>query len=75
MAKKRKLRGCPMCGSQAFWTKGNKDIRMIDTVRCLECGLTLEEDYKPFSALDKWNCRVLDHTTEDKEVNLDGDNL
>jgi len=75
MAKKIKLRGCPLCGAKANWAKGDKSTRMLDMVQCSECCLTLEADYKPQSALEAWNARVMDMYIEDREVNIEGKNL
>ena len=77
MAKKLKLSGCPFCGGKAFWRKGNKDTRMNDCVQCLECFAEIEGDYKPQSALEKWNMRTADYYVHknDREVNIDGENL
>lgn len=77
MAKKLTLKGCPCCGSKAYWCKGNKETRMNDLVQCLECSLMMKGDYIPQSALDKWNWRVMDYIIQknDREVNIDGDNL
>lgn len=73
MAKKIKVNGCPCCGNTAFWTKGNKDTRMIDRVQCSECFLEIEGTYKPLSSVEKWNFRVLDHYIKDTYYNIDGE--
>lgn len=75
MAKKIKLRGCPLCGAKAHWTKGDKGTRMLDRVECSECFLALEGHYQPQSALAAWNTRIMDMYIEDREVNIEGENL
>ena len=49
---------CPCCGSKAYHTLGDKAVRSVDMVNCVECFLTMETDYEPYSALYKWNKRV-----------------
>lgn len=75
MAKKLTLKGCPCCGEKAFWIKGNLDARMTDRVQCLECGLEMEGTHEPQSSLDLWNARFNDHFIQDREVNIEGENL
>lgn len=73
MAKKITIQGCPLCGCPAHWVKGNRDTRMPDVVQCLECGLELEGDYTPQSAVEKWNFRVLSHYMQATVWNIDGE--
>lgn len=77
MAKKRKLKGCPFCGGKAHWRKGNKETRMPDYVGCLDCSAVIEGEYKPMSSLEMWNIRTADYCVmkNDREVNIDGENL
>lgn len=75
MTKKLKLLGCPCCGAKAFWFKGDDNTRMEDRVQCLECFLEVAGDYTPQSALEKWNWRVLSHCIQNREVNVEGENL
>lgn len=75
MAKKLVLKGCPLCGSKAYWTRGDKSTKMTDRVMCLECSLSIEADYRPQSALELWNMRVSDYQAETRDVNIEGENL
>ena len=68
-----KVYGCPCCGSEAYWTKGNKDVRMNDRVQCLECFLEMEGDYEPQSAVKAWNVRVLENFTKDTVYDINGE--
>ena len=49
---------CPCCGGKAYHTVGDKSVRSVDIVNCVECELTMETEYEPYSALIKWNKRV-----------------
>lgn len=75
MAKKLELKGCPLCGHEAYWQKGDKKTYILDMVRCLDCGLEIEAEYEPQSALRLWNCRVADYYIHNRLVNIEGENL
>jgi uncharacterized Zn finger protein len=49
---------CPCCASEQIGhAVGDRSIWMNDLVQCLSCGLTMEGDYEPNSALVKWEVR------------------
>lgn len=73
MAKKLTINGCPCCGHPAHWIIGNRDTRCSDRVQCLDCGLELEGDYTPQSAVEKWNWRVMEHYVKSRMWNINGD--
>ena len=77
MAKKMTLKACPFCASPAYWTKGDRNTRMNDCVRCLECFAEIEGDHKPMSALEAWNTRSSSYviSKNDRMVNIEGENL
>lgn len=73
MAKKITINGCPCCGAPAFWIIGNRDTRCNDRVQCLECDLEMEGDYRPQSAVEKWNWRVAGHFIKARTWNIEGE--
>ncbi|WNV47256.1 hypothetical protein ENKO_147 [Klebsiella phage fENko-Kae01] len=75
MSKQVIVFGCPLCGSKAFWTKGNAETRMNDRVQCLTCFLEMEGDYEPMSAVLSWNMRVHDNYIQDSVYSIDGERI
>ena len=50
---------CPFCGGKSVHSLGDRNVRMPDMVQCLGCGAGIQEEYEPYSALTKWNRRVM----------------
>lgn len=47
---------CPFCSGIPTHVVGDREVRQPDVVMC-GCGATIEEEYEPYSALNKWNTR------------------
>jgi hypothetical protein len=49
---------CPCCSSTRIgYSVGDRSVRMNDRVECLDCGIEMDADHDPGSALNKWNTR------------------
>lgn len=49
---------CPCCShTRIAYSIGDRSVRMNDRLECLDCGLVMETDHEPYTALKKWNTR------------------
>lgn len=75
MSQEVKVYCCPCCGEAAHWRKGDFSTRMLDCVQCLHCFLEMEGSYEPQSAVENWNCRVLEHEVKDSVYDINGNKI
>lgn len=72
MSKKFIINGCPCCGNEAHWTRGNEQTKMEDKTQCLNCFLEVVGTYKPMSSVELWNNRTAMHLIKKSTWNIEG---